>query len=1125
MVTALVVGAVPANSALPAISGTAKEGQLLSASTGTWTGTAPITYAYQWQQCSPSCTNISGATASTYRLVAAQVGKTIKAVVTATNATGSASATSAATATVTTGVPVNTALPVVSGTTTFGQALSATTGTWAGTATITYARQWKRCDAAGGSCTNISGATGTTYTLVLADVGNTIKLTVTATNGVGNTAADAATTAVIGGVAPANTVIPTVTGTATDGQTLTSTAGTWSGAPTPSYARQWKRCDSSGANCTDISGATGTTYTLVSADVDATIVVTVTATNSVGSAAASAAVTAVVVGAAPASTVLPTISGTATDGEELTASTGTWTGTAPITYTYQWLHCPILAPDCEVIEDETEESYVIDSDYAWERIRVEVTATNALGHESAMSTQTGQVVALPPSQTGSMAIDGLIRVGNTISVNVGDWAGTGPIDYQYQWQRCDSSGASCTDVSGASHNDYTLSSVDLGSRLRVVAGVSNRYFYAGSFTSPLSAVVTGPAETLESDITPVAEPLDPTDDAHIDQTAQIINRLGPYYVPGAAPCNALCESAALEIQGLAAGLPPEDNVFAPLSKNSNINRLLGGSDTARQIVRGAGATILGAAMVPLEGPVAVAVTAGVVVVGVAMYAGVIGGPRYSEVTTIARTPEVPVCGIYPASASPCPIIAARAIFYPEGYELGDGATMPYDGYVYQYKIAEGSSYIRTIATCPNYLGQAQTAPAEFTDRLDANTTILCSDFATHAPNKYAIAPGSLPTTPYTYEPTAPASPDDVQMGPDPHWTGPGSFGSIKGRVKEALTDPAVKDQIANAEGPRCNADPTADTVSVPAIEEGESGQAYANCLKTLGLDPIVRVRPLADADTDHGPGAALTSSQDPGTELEPDQPVTVIINPGNTGDSADAQWLRDIEAGLIAHNPELVETIPQFETEVVSVVALQCAKNVKLAEATAVQNGVDSTVSEADCGDEEHAGLPMYISGNTTPQATENDIRGLKRNPLWTGLNRRYVSNALGTPPAWKFTKRERQWYKHPPTPGCTAPSMTLADPECDEFPYFATLQGHLGILKTETPHTEFVEADDNELQGSLLGKFYADGGPGVHPWFGCDVYYHSRIDVTAIPASRFLALPNKNIPTIGICNKPRSTP
>lgn len=84
-------------------------------------------------------------------------------------------------------------------------------------------------------------------------------------------------------VAPANTVLPAITGTTVTGQTLTVSNGTWTGKPAPTFARQWKR------NGTNIASATGTTYVLVAADEGATITATVTATNSVGNASATSA--------------------------------------------------------------------------------------------------------------------------------------------------------------------------------------------------------------------------------------------------------------------------------------------------------------------------------------------------------------------------------------------------------------------------------------------------------------------------------------------------------------------------------------------------------------------------------------------------------------------------------------------------------------------------------------------------------------------------------------------------------------------------------------------------------------------------------------------------------------------
>ncbi len=86
------VVAPPANSSPPVISGTVKVGQTLSTSTGTWSGTAPISYSYRWARCSSSCSAISGAAASSYTPTSGDVGQKISVVVTATNTAGSAQA-------------------------------------------------------------------------------------------------------------------------------------------------------------------------------------------------------------------------------------------------------------------------------------------------------------------------------------------------------------------------------------------------------------------------------------------------------------------------------------------------------------------------------------------------------------------------------------------------------------------------------------------------------------------------------------------------------------------------------------------------------------------------------------------------------------------------------------------------------------------------------------------------------------------------------------------------------------------------------------------------------------------------------------------------------------------------
>jgi predicted secreted protein len=88
--------------------------------------------------------------------------------------------------------PYNTVLPAISGTLSGTNTQTTTNGTWAGDATITYARQWQRGNSADPndpSWANIAAATGATYDLTVADAGKYIRCRVTATNSVGSTIA------------------------------------------------------------------------------------------------------------------------------------------------------------------------------------------------------------------------------------------------------------------------------------------------------------------------------------------------------------------------------------------------------------------------------------------------------------------------------------------------------------------------------------------------------------------------------------------------------------------------------------------------------------------------------------------------------------------------------------------------------------------------------------------------------------------------------------------------------------------------------------------------------------------------------------------------------------------------
>jgi hypothetical protein len=274
----------PVNSGAPAPTGTATEGQVLTVGPGTWTN-SPTLFGYQWQRCDTTgshCVDITGATATTYTLSPDDAAHTLRVTVTASNVGGSTAHSTLPTPVVLPLPPQNTSAPVAAGTAVNLQTLTAEPGDWAKNPTrFTY--QWQDCDAGGANCANIGGATAASYALRLSDVGDTVRVQVTATNAGGHATAGSDPTAVIAPVVvpwadiapPAPVSAPVITGTAAIGATLACSTGAWSSSPV-SYAYQWNRA------VAPIANATAATYTVQAADQGHKLSCTVTATNSGG---------------------------------------------------------------------------------------------------------------------------------------------------------------------------------------------------------------------------------------------------------------------------------------------------------------------------------------------------------------------------------------------------------------------------------------------------------------------------------------------------------------------------------------------------------------------------------------------------------------------------------------------------------------------------------------------------------------------------------------------------------------------------------------------------------------------------------------------------------------------------
>ena len=277
----------------PTIAGTAQVGETLTAQTSGIAdadGLNNPNFTYQWVSCGgPSDVCILGATDSTYTLVAADAGKTIKVIVSFTDDAGNPESLASDTVVVPSTSTLEeenspaTGAPTIAGTAQVGETLTAQTSGIAdadGLNNPNFTYQWVSCGGPSDVC--ILGATDSTYTLVAADAGKTIKVIVSFTDDAGNPESLASDTVVVPSTStleeensPA-TGAPTIAGTAQVGETLTAqTSGIADadGLNNPNFTYQWVSCGGPSDVC--ILGATDSTYTLVAADAGKTIKVIV----------------------------------------------------------------------------------------------------------------------------------------------------------------------------------------------------------------------------------------------------------------------------------------------------------------------------------------------------------------------------------------------------------------------------------------------------------------------------------------------------------------------------------------------------------------------------------------------------------------------------------------------------------------------------------------------------------------------------------------------------------------------------------------------------------------------------------------------------------------------------------
>ena len=301
--------------------------------------------------------------------------------------------------------------------------------------------------------------------------------------------------------APTNTSLPSITGEATVGTSLTVNTGSWSSTQV-TFNIQWFSCSTNlSTSCVAQSGRTTGTYLVTTSDLTRYIRASVTALDATGGSTVFTTLVGPVV-TPPQASVLPVITGVATPGSVLQATRGTWSGAAATGDQYQWLRCTSIdTSNCTVISTGSGNTYTVQNSDTGFRLAVNVIVRDITNRISGSAKSlTTQPVLGSPTVSSTPTFTSNLYVGGTATLDRGTWSTAGNTTYLYQWQRCSTQAiTACLNISGATTASYLVSQLDLNQYLRVAVTAINEVG-GSTIYSGFSAQVAATAPPVNTSI-------------------------------------------------------------------------------------------------------------------------------------------------------------------------------------------------------------------------------------------------------------------------------------------------------------------------------------------------------------------------------------------------------------------------------------------------------------------------------------------------------------------------------------------------------------------------------------------------------------------------------------------------